>query len=214
MKEKENNNIIIKDNKKSDLYLDLDKLSSIYDLNKSSSLVLNIVDFDSVNRDISLTFNLDSNSHLELNIICINNLDKTKNYNIVINHNKSDSYSRIKVAGINLKGNISVIASSTVNSGAVNSDTRIEGKIINLNSEARSKISPILYIKENDVKASHGASLGSYNSDDLYYLTSRGITLDDAKKSITYGTIFPLVNNINNDLVKTKSLSYLKGLSI
>ena len=195
---KENSNVIINNNKNIDLYLDVDNMDTTYKISSNSSLILNIVDFTNNDKDIKLSFNL----------------EKNKNYSLIINHNEKDSFSRVKVAGINLKGNISIIASSSIASGATNSDTRIEGKITNLSNDARSKISPILYIKENDVKASHSASLGSYNSDDLYYLTSRGITLDEAKKSITYGTIYPLLSSINNNDIKDKSLNFLKGISI
>ena len=211
---KENSIVIINNNKSIDLYLDVDNMDTTYRISSNSSLILNIVDFTSSDKDIKLSFDLEKKTHLEVNIICINNIEKNKNYSLIINHNDKDSFSRVKVAGINLKGNINIIASSSIASGATSSDTRIEGKITNLSNDARSKISPILYIKENDVKASHSASLGSYNSDDLYYLTSRGITLDEAKKSITYGTIYPLLSSINNNDIKDKSLNFLKGISI
>lgn len=212
--DKTSNNMIISNDINKDIYLSKENINTNYKLENNSSFKLNIIDFNNSNSFLNLKFDLLTNSSLEINIINIALSQINKEYQIEINHTGKDSYSLVKIAGINLGGKINILASSRVKKGASGSDTRIEGKITNLSNSAKSKISPILYIDENDVKASHSASLGSYNLDSLYYLISRGISIKEAKKSITYGSIYPLINQINDIKIKDKSIDYLKGLKI
>ena len=46
------------------------------------------------------------------------------------------------MSGINLGVDLFLIAQSCVPQGAIKSETRVEGKIINLDEKARSEISP------------------------------------------------------------------------
>jgi Fe-S cluster assembly scaffold protein SufB len=41
-----------------------------------------------------------------------------------------------------------------------------------------------LFVTENDVEASHAATVGSVNEEHLYYLMSRGYDLSEAKKML------------------------------
>lgn len=197
-----------------DYYIKEEKIDTTFNIESNSSLIINLVDFNNINSNINIIFNLKSNSQIIFNLITLASKLDNKKYNILINHNSGDSFSKVNMSGINLGGKIIIDASATINKGAIKSDTRIEGKITNLSSSAISKVSPMLFIKENDVKASHSASLGSYNQSDLFYLTSRGLTINDAKKAITYGSIYPLINNINDSSIKTISLEKIRSLSI
>ena len=65
-------------------------------------------------------------------------------------------------------------------------DVSQNNKIINLtNNECI--INPNLYIDEYDVTASHSAWIGTFNSDELFYLMSRGINKNDAIKLLIKG---------------------------
>ena len=204
----------IKTNEICDFCISEKEVNSSFFIESNKSLLINLIDIDNINSSINIIFNLKNKSKLLLNIISLSSTNNKKEYHLSINHNHPESYSRVNISGINLGGNILVDAKASIIQGANKSDTRIEGKITNLSSVARSRISPILYIKENDVKASHSASLGSYNEADLFYLTSRGLTLGDAKKAITYGSIYPLINNINDTRIKTLSLDKIRSLSL
>jgi len=54
-----------------------------------------------------------------------------------------------------------------------------DSKILTLNSKT-SKIYPNLYIDNYDVEASHSAYIGSFSSEELFYLMSRGISKLDS----------------------------------
>ena len=51
-----------------------------------------------------------------------------------------------------------------------------------LSTEARAEARPQLEIYADDVKCSHGATVGRLNEDELFYLRSRGITAEEAAR--------------------------------
>ena len=64
--------------------------------------------------------------------------------------------------------------------------------------------SPKLCIYETDVQASHGASEGQINPEHVFYLTSRGIPEDDAKRLITLGYLNPIIKYFKDEAIQNK----------
>lgn len=185
------NYIYLKDNNKD--------ITSTFYLKDNSSLDIKIIDFSSANSNFNIKVNLGYNSKINFDIASFSFLNNKKIYNIKINHLKSNSYSRVKMIGINNDcATLRFMGSSFIKNKAKQSDTRQEGRITNLSKDCISEVSPLLFIKENDVKASHGASLGSYNPKDLYYLLSRGLTLNESKLLISKGQFVSIINRIDD----------------
>jgi len=65
-----------------------------------------------------------------------------------------------------------------------------------LGKDALADAIPGLEIETNDVKATHSASVAQINEEDIFYLMSRGLSEDDAKKLIIVGFFEPLVERI------------------
>jgi Fe-S cluster assembly protein SufD len=59
-------------------------------------------------------------------------------------------------------------------------------------------VEPKLLIDEYDVDAGHGCAIGQINSEELYYLLSRGLTEAEAKELIISGYLSPLYKKIGN----------------
>lgn len=57
-------------------------------------------------------------------------------------------------------------------------------KVLLLGKNARAEVDPGLEILTNDVKASHAASVGQVDEEQLFYLMSRGINKKEAVKLI------------------------------
>ena len=47
--------------------------------------------------------------------------------------------------------------------------------------------------------ASHGVAMGSLNKDDLFYLMSRGLTVEEASHIVIMGFIEPILVAIDNE---------------
>ena len=80
----------------------------------------------------------------------------------------------------------------------------LEGRIINLSDSCSGIVLPNLHIDENDVEASHSCSVGSVNQDHIYYLESRGLSNLQARNILIKGYFNPLLENINNDVIKNE----------
>jgi Fe-S cluster assembly scaffold protein SufB len=87
----------------------------------------------------------------------------------------------------------------TVRKGCINSILDQGSKIITL-GENNSIIKPNLYIDEYLVEARHGASIGKFNKDQIFYLNSRGIDELESHRLLTKGFLFNHLNieNIDN----------------
>jgi len=88
-----------------------------------------------------------------------------------------------------------------VSEGAQKTDAYQANRNMLLSSEARADSIPNLNIKANDVRCSHGSSVGQVGSDELFYLMSRGLTREQAERLLVQGFMEDLLAKIKNPLV-------------
>ena len=67
-----------------------------------------------------------------------------------------------------------------------------------LSDGAKVDTKPQLEIYADDVKCSHGATIGRLNEEEQFYMRSRGITLEDAKVLQMISFIAPVLDNIED----------------
>ena len=63
-----------------------------------------------------------------------------------------------------------------------------------LSSQAHADSNPVLEIEANEVRCSHGASAGPVDRDQLFYLQSRGLQPEKAKRVIVEGFFNPIID--------------------
>ena len=73
-----------------------------------------------------------------------------------------------------------------------------ENHNILLSDHAKVDTKPQLEIYADDVKCSHGATIGRLNEEEQFYMRSRGITLEDAKVLQMISFIAPVLDNISD----------------
>ena len=74
-----------------------------------------------------------------------------------------------------------------------------ENHNILLSDEAKVDTKPQLEIYADDVKCSHGATIGRLNEEEQFYMRSRGISLEDAKVLQMISFIAPVLENIQDE---------------
>ena len=74
-----------------------------------------------------------------------------------------------------------------------------ENHNILLTDGAKVDTKPQLEIYADDVKCSHGATIGRLNEEEQFYMRSRGITLEDARVLQMISFIAPVLENIPED---------------
>jgi Fe-S cluster assembly protein SufD len=88
--------------------------------------------------------------------------------------------------------------------GAQKTDGYQANRNLVLSSQARADSIPGLEIMADDVRCTHGATVGKIDPDELFYLRSRGIKLPDAERLIVEGFFDPIMQRIPHDGVKDR----------
>lgn len=89
-----------------------------------------------------------------------------------------------------------------VRENATGTDAQQSNKNLLLSNDARVDTKPQLEIFNDDVKCSHGATVGQLEEEELFYLLSRGISEKLAKNLLTYGFAEEIINKIGIDAIK------------
>ncbi len=171
-------------------------------VNRDSKLEFTVITFN--NKEINYSVDLLEGSYLESNFIIFNQ-SSTNNIKQLVNHIGRDSYSMINNKAISFsKGIINFETIGSIKNGIKNCNCNQLTRGIILESDATIKATPILLIDEYDVKAYHGATIGSINDDDLFYLMSRGLNKQEAFNLIINGLFKPFFDKVFIDKEKEK----------
>lgn len=90
-----------------------------------------------------------------------------------------------------------------VRENAHGTDAQQSNKNLLLSNEARVDTKPQLEIFNDDVKCSHGATVGQLEDEELFYLQARGLPTDLAKNLLTYGFAEEVINKIEIEAIKS-----------
>jgi len=87
----------------------------------------------------------------------------------------------------------------------------LEDNVIVVGENTKNKSRPIREIEADDVKASHGATTGRINPEQVYYLRSRGFSKEEAQNVIVEGFFTSLLSRIKDEKIRDK---VAKGLNV
>ena len=91
-----------------------------------------------------------------------------------------------------------------IEKGAQQTDSYLADHTLILSETAKSDSIPSLQIEANDVKASHGATVGQIDEEQLFYFMSRGLSREDAEQIIVDGFFEPILDKISNKIFQEK----------
>ena len=83
-----------------------------------------------------------------------------------------------------------------VREGAQGTDAQQSNRNLLLTAKAHVDTKPQLEIFASDVKCTHGATVGQLDSDEVFYLQSRGLAEDAARKLLTYAFCAEVIERI------------------
>jgi Fe-S cluster assembly protein SufD len=89
-----------------------------------------------------------------------------------------------------------------VDKGAQRTDAYQENRNLLLSREAHADSIPGLEIEANDVRCTHGATVGQIDKMQLFYLMSRGLSRAQAEQLIVRGFFQPVLDRIGSDEVR------------
>ena len=166
-----------------------------YQVRSGEKLNLEYVVLPGESRDIDLRIDLigpGAEAHIKALYLCKG--DEKVNFRILMHHRAPGCHSTQQVKGIaggcaqvHFDG-IIVVAPNAQQTQAFQ-----ENHNIVLSDEARVETKPQLEIYADDVKCSHGATVGRLNPDELFYMRSRGIPEIEARTLQMLSFLSPVI---------------------
>lgn len=80
----------------------------------------------------------------------------------------------------------------------------LENHTLKLGEKTLANSVPSLKIDANDVKASHGATIGQINDEHMFYLMARGLSREEAEALIVEGFFEPVIQKIPSEELREK----------
>ena len=103
--------------------------------------------------------------------------------NITLAHEAPNTYGRVMIkAALFDESRLTVRGMLDIRHEAAGSDSYLLAKALLVSPKARAEVCPYLEIATDEVKASHGTSIGRIDERQLFYLASRGIGDEDGKR--------------------------------
>lgn len=173
--------------------------------------------FNLLNKDGLLRNDFTVNLNKELSRFDIRGLyllndTATANACFLVNHNASNTYSNVNFKGVvNGSAKAWFNAKAVVNKDIEQIQAYQSNKNIQLSKKAEINTKPELEIYSDDVVCTHGATVGELDKDALFYLQSRGLTLQDAQHLLLEGFVkaqltsdnFPFENEVIEGMVES-----------
>lgn len=126
--------------------------------------------------------------------------DEKVNISVDMHHDVPHCNSRQLFKGIaGGKSKVDFYGKIIVAQDAQRTEAYQENHNILLSDGAKVDTKPQLEIYADDVKCSHGATIGRLNEEEQFYMRSRGITLEDAKVLQMISFIAPVLENIPDE---------------
>lgn len=176
--------------------------SETWNLKKNAEVNLAIGELSLGNHTKSMTYNLlEEGSSIFVRGASLVQSKLTSKINTV--HHKGNTHAQIDNYGIvlaNCEFTLDVIGK--IEKAAKNAKTHQNSKVMNFGLKPLSSINPKLIIDENDVEASHAATIGQPDPLQVYYLQSRGMDKGEALKLISLGYLLPIIDVIEDSEVK------------
>lgn len=181
----------------------MSKILYIVDNGKKNSYKYNIKE-----DTIIYHFSIDSSSDVEIELSVpdvqlyyyYNNINYKDNYfNIRVLHSASNTHSEVFNHGVNILDNkLTYKVDGVVPKSSSKCICNQENQIINMNN-GKSTICPNLFIDNYDVISNHAAYIGKFKDEYLFYMMSRGISLDVSYRLLLNGF---LINSDSIDISK------------
>ena len=180
-----------------------------YEIGKNASLDMNTINLGtSFNKNDTFAILNGINSNINYSFFSNTNEDKVVDLKTTIYHNAPNTFSNqlIKVVA-NDTSKVYFDGKIIIENTADNSIATQNSKAMLIADNAKVQLQPQLEIYNDNVKAAHGSGIGNLDNDILFYLKSRGIDGDMAKKILLIAFATDVIN-------QSEIFGYYKDLAV
>ena len=144
-------------------------------------------------------------SEVNLSGLYLCNDDEKVKLNIELHHQVPNCTSHQLFKGIAAgKSHFNFYGKIIIAQDAQKTEAYQENHNILLTDEAKVDTKPQLEIYADDVKATHGATIGRLNEEEQFYMRSRGISEEDAKMLQMISFVYPVIDKITDQEEKER----------
>lgn len=161
----------------------------------------------------NLVFNHEG-EHINSNLYGVSVLNQSQHVdnNTLINHQQPNCESNECYKGIYSKNSTGVFNGKVyVHPEAQKTNAYQQNDNILLDNTATVNAKPQLEIFADDVKCSHGCTMGELDKNALFYLQTRGISENEAKKLLLYAFANEVLENVKVEALKSKMAELIDG---
>jgi Fe-S cluster assembly protein SufD len=148
----------------------------------------------------------------EITAVFFNNGNQHVDLTTEVDHAVGPSSSNTIVKSVaTQRGQGRYLGNIAIRVGATGADASLRDDALLLSKEAHIDSVPALEIASNDVKAFHGATVGSIDEEELFYVESRGIARGDAERMIALGFFEPALERFPGEALRTRIRAALES---
>lgn len=148
---------------------------------------------------------LEEGAEVKMRAVAISSENHVQKVDVFITHKAPYTYGDMTNIGIASKnGQISLNGVEKIEAGMKQANAFQTLKGIITDDAAKIEVNPILLIDEYDVKAGHGATIGKIEESVLFYLRSRGLTLEEAERLVINGFLQPVIDEIEDEPLRER----------
>ncbi len=187
-------------------------LEHLFSIAKDATIDL-VGGFLNANLDAKIAISLDGEgAEIKMNSITVSSSDDTQNIDVFITHKAPHTLANMmNIAIANKNGRIRINGNAKIEKGMKHANAFQTLKGIITSDDAVVELNPILLIDEFDVKAGHGATIGKIEEDVLFYLMSRGLSLEEAEKLVINGFLAPIIDEIKDETLRERFVSVINS---
>ena len=171
-------------------------------IGENSKFIAYFADFTQERNHLDASINLNKkDAAAEWHLASLSGNVDDKEIAVNIYHNSPLTYGRIDNYGV-CKDQSKLVFSgiSHIVKGCHKSASHQNAKIVVFDDNCKAIAKPILKIDENDIEASHAAVVGKVSDEHMFYLTSRGLSSEEAKLLITLGYLKPILVGFDDSM--------------
>jgi Fe-S cluster assembly protein SufD len=166
-----------------------------YQVQSGEKLELQYVILPGESRDLEITVDLaGAGAQAQVKVLYLCRADEKVLIRVVMHHLAPECHSTQLINGIaGGRADVRFDGTIVVAPGAQKTEAYQENHNIVLTQEAKVVTKPQLEIYADDVKCSHGATVGQLNADELFYMRSRGIPEAEARTLQMLSFLSPVI---------------------
>lgn len=122
---------------------------------------------------------------------------------VSVTHQAQDTKSEVIIkSALTDSAKVDIDGLVKINHGAKGTNAWLAAHLLLLSEKAKGRAVPSLEILENDIKAGHATTVGRISDAEMFYLMSRGLSKQSAKKLIVEGFLQEMIQQFPPALAK------------